>query len=228
MISTQRTLAAALLIAAAAVSEGAQAQIASEKGATRESTGKHYVLPANKDTAQWGWLDPAEKPKLVVDSGDTVSIETLSHSMDEIKPGVSVEEIVNLRLANPGGGPHSVTGPIYVNGAEPGDTLEIRIKKIVMKESGFNFNLPGKQFPTVGLLANEFPEGHVQYFKLDTKTMTTEFKPGIHPATETLPWYHRRRPRPQRAKRESRTSDPRRQRAAPALCDPGKMGPTWT
>ncbi|HXM11188.1 MAG TPA: acetamidase/formamidase family protein [Terriglobales bacterium] len=179
MIATQRTLAAALLIAAAAVGEGAQAQIASEKGTTRESTGKHYVLPANKDTTQWGWLDPAEKPKLVVDSGDTVSIETLSHSMDEIKPGVSMEEIVSLRLANPGGGPHSVTGPIYVNGAEPGDTLEIRIKKIVMKESGFNFNLPGKQFPAVGLLANEFPEGHVQYFKLDTKTMTTEFKPGI-------------------------------------------------
>jgi acetamidase/formamidase len=60
----------------------------------------------------------------------------------------------------------------------PGDTLEIRIKKIVMKESGFNFNLPGKQFPAVSLLS-EFPEGHLQYFKLDTETMTTEFKPGI-------------------------------------------------
>src|ERR1700677_820497 len=179
MIATQRTLAAALLIAAAAVGEGAQAQIASEKGTTRESTGKHHVLPANKDTVQWGWLDPAEKPKMVVDSGDTISIETLSHAIDEIKPGASIEEIVKLRLANPGGGPHSVTGPIYVNRAEPGDTLEIRIKKIVMKESGFNFNLPDKQFPAVGLLANEFPEGHVQYFKLDTKTMTPEFKPGI-------------------------------------------------
>jgi hypothetical protein len=37
-----------------------------------------------------------------------------------------------------------------VNGAEPGDTMEIRITKIVMKDSGFNFNLPGKQFPIVG------------------------------------------------------------------------------
>jgi acetamidase/formamidase len=66
-----------------------------------------------------------------------------------------------------------------VNRAEPGDTLEVRIIKIVMKGSGFNFNLPGKQFPTVGLLASEFPDGHVQYFKLDSNTMTTEFKPGI-------------------------------------------------
>ena len=179
MISSQRTLATALLIAASSVCAGAQPQNASEKGAGAKSTGKHYVLPANKDTVQWGWLDPTEKPKVVVDSGDTVSIETLSHAMDEIKPGASMEEIVKLRLANPGGGPHSVTGPIYVNGAEPGDTMEIRINNIVMKESGFNFNLPGKQFPTVGLLASEFPEGHVQYFKLDTETMTTEFKPGI-------------------------------------------------
>ena len=179
MISIQRILVAVLLIAANVVCGRAQAQTASEKGIGRESTGKHYVLPANKDTVQWGWLDPTEKPKVVIDSGDTVSIETLRHSMDEIKPGASIDEIVKLRLANPGGGPHSVTGPIYVNGAEPGDTLEICVKKIVIKDSGFNFNLPGKQFPTVGLLAYEFPEGHVQYFKLDSKTMTTEFKPGI-------------------------------------------------
>src|SRR5713226_597617 len=179
MMSSQRTLATALLIAASSVCAGAQPQNASEKGAGQKPTGKHYVLPANKDTVQWGWLDPTEKPKVVVDSGDTISIETLSHAMDEVQPGSTMDDIVKLRLANPGGGPHSVTGPIFVNGAEPGDTMEIRIKKIVMKDSGFNFNLPGKQFPTVGLLAPEFPEGRVEYFKLDTKTMTTEFKPGI-------------------------------------------------
>jgi len=150
-----------------------------KRPAAQPPEGKHYVLPANKETVQWGWLDPNEKPKLVVNSGDTVSIETLRHSLDEIKPGVSMDEIVKLRLANPGGGPHSVTGPVYVNEAEHGDTFEIRIKKIVIKDDGFNFNLPGKQFPSIGLLAAEFPEGHVQYFKLDPKTMTTEFKPGI-------------------------------------------------
>src|ERR1700674_5871190 len=179
MISAQRRMAAVIMLATGALCSAAQEKTAPEKGAGQGTPGKHYVLPANPETTQWGWLDPAEKPKLVVNSGDTVSIETLPHAMGQIKPGVSIDEIVKLRLVNPGGGPHSVTGPIYVNGAEPGDTLEIRIEKIVMKESGFNFNLPGKQFPTVGLLANEFPEGHVQYFKLDTKTMTTEFKPGI-------------------------------------------------
>jgi acetamidase/formamidase len=179
MISSQRALVAALFVAAITAFAGAEPQSVPGKDAGQKSAGKHHVLPANKDTVQWGWLDPAEKPKVVIDSGDTVSIETLSHAMDEIKPGATMEEIVKLRLANPGGGPHSVTGPIYVNGAEPGDTMEIRIVKIVMKDSGFNFNLPGKQFPTVGLLAPEFPEGHVQYFTLDSRTMTTEFKPGI-------------------------------------------------
>jgi acetamidase/formamidase len=179
MISSQRTLAAALWLAVAATCAGIQAQSRAAKETGQPASGKHHILPANKDTVQWGWLDPAEKPKVVVNSGDTVSIETLNHGMDEIKPGASIEEIVRLRLANPGGGPHSVTGPIYVNGAEPGDTMEIHIVRIVMKDSGFNFNLPGKQFPTVGLLASEFPEGHVQYFKLDPETMTTEFKPGI-------------------------------------------------
>ncbi|MGB7844118.1 MAG: acetamidase/formamidase family protein [Candidatus Acidiferrum sp.] len=179
MISPQRAMAIPLFILAGTVNANAQTKTASQKNAEQKPAGKHYVLPANKDTVQWGWLDPTEKPKVIVNSGDTVSIETLSHAMDEIKPGVPMEEIVKLRLANPGGGPHSVTGPVFVNGAEPGDTLEIRIKKIVIKDSGFNFNLPGKQFPTVGILASEFPEGHVEYFTLNHKTMTTEFKPGI-------------------------------------------------
>jgi len=140
---------------------------------------KHYVLPASKENVQWGWYDLTEKPKLTVKSGDTVSIETLSHSLGQIKPGVEMDEIVRLRKANPGGGPHSITGPIYVEGAEPGDTLEIHILKIVPNADGFNFNVPGKDFPTVGQLASEFPEGFVRYYKLDLARMQAQFKPGI-------------------------------------------------
>src|SRR5205823_5311414 len=121
--------------------------------------GKFYVLPATLDTTQWGWLDPKEPPKLVVNSGDTVAIETMMHAHNAVQPGTTLDDIVKLRLANPGGGPHSVTGPIYVNGAEPGDVLEIRIKKIVPKAFATNFHLPGAQFPTVGQLAPEFKPG---------------------------------------------------------------------
>jgi acetamidase/formamidase len=140
---------------------------------------KHHVLKATPETVQWGWLDPKEPPRLTIASGDIVSIETLMHAKDKIQKGTSMEEIVALRKANPGGGPHSLTGPIYVEGAEPGDVLEIRILKIVPKKVGTNFNLPGKDFPTIGALASQFPEGHVQYFDLDWAKKQTVFKPGI-------------------------------------------------
>jgi acetamidase/formamidase len=143
------------------------------------STPKRYRLAATLETTQWGWLDPNEPPKLTVNSGDIVAVETMMHAHDKIQPGVEMEEIVALRKANPGGGPHSLTGPIYVNGAEPGDVMEIRIQKITPKPVGFNFNLPGKEFPTIGALADEFPEGFVKYFTFDLKKRQTEFKPGI-------------------------------------------------
>jgi acetamidase/formamidase len=141
--------------------------------------GTYHVLPATLETTQWGWLDPNEKPKLVVNSGDSVAVETMMHAHNAIQPGSTMDDIVKLRLANPGGGPHSVTGPIYVNGAEPGDTMEIRIRKIVPKAFATNFHLPGSQFPTVGQLAPEFPQGFVRYYYLDWDRRQTEFKPGI-------------------------------------------------
>lgn len=149
--------------------------------------GKYHVLPATLETTQWGWLDPNETPKLVISSGDTVAIETMMHAHNAIQPGATMDDIVKLRLANPGGGPHSVTGPIAVTGAEPGDTLEIRIRKIVPKAFATNFHLPGSQFPTVGQLAPEFPTGFVRYYYLDLDKKQTEFKPGINIDLQPFP-----------------------------------------
>ena len=160
-------LFAALFVAAAAGQSDAQ-QKAPARGnhdwAPKVPAGKHHTLAATLETVQWGWLDPREKPKLTINSGDTVSIETMMHSHDKIQPGTTMEQVVELRKANPGGGPHSMTGPIYVNGAEPGDVLEIRILRIEPKAWATNFNLPGKDFPTIGALASEMPEGHIKFF----------------------------------------------------------------
>jgi len=145
-----------------------------------KSGGKQHRLAAALETVQWGWLDPKEPPKLTVDSGDVVSVETMMHSHDKVKPGITMDEIVALRKANPGGGPHSMTGPIYVNGAEPGDVMEIRILKIVPKNFAINFNLPGTEFPTIGALAPEMPNGFIKFFTLDPKKKSVEFKPGVN------------------------------------------------
>ena len=110
-----RTTAAALAFAALAFSSAASA------------AGKHHRLRATPETVQWGWLDPKEPPKLTIASGDTVSIETWMHAKDQFQPGISMEKILELRKSNPGGAFHSLTGPIFVEGAEPGDTLKVHI-----------------------------------------------------------------------------------------------------
>src|SRR5215470_4184655 len=103
----------ALLLGAAVLSAAASA----------ETAPKTYRLAATPDTVQWGWLDPKEPPKLTIESGDIVSIETLMHAKDQIQKGTTMEKIVELRKANPGGGPHSISGPIFVKGAKPGDVM---------------------------------------------------------------------------------------------------------
>src|SRR6266849_10221301 len=157
----------------------ALALAASTSVPAQQKSGKHHTLAATLETVQWGWLDPNEPPKRRINSGATVSIETMMHAHDKVKPGSTMDEIIALRKANPGGGPHSMTGPIYVEGAEPGDVLEVRIRKIVPKPFGINFNLPGKDFPTIGALAPEMPDGFIKFFTLDLKKRQAEFKPGI-------------------------------------------------
>ena len=183
MNSTNRSFIGAAVIAAIAGGAVIAQQSAPPRGshdwASRVPVGKHHTLAATLDTVQWGWLDPKETPKLTVNSGDTISIETMMHSHDKVQPGITMEQVVELRKANPGGGPHSVTGPIFVNGAEPGDVLEIRILRIEPKPFAVNFNLPGKEFPTIGALASEMPDGFIKFFTLDLQKRTAEFKPGI-------------------------------------------------
>ncbi len=183
MISTKRSFIVAAVVAVVAggavIAQQSTAPRGNHDWASKASIGKHHTLAATLDTVQWGWLDPKESPKLTVNSGDTISIETMMHSHDKVQPGMTMEQVVELRKANPGGGPHSVTGPIFVNGAEPGDVLEIRILRIEPKPFGVNFNLPGKDFPTIGALASEMPDGFIRFFTFDMQTRTTEFKPGI-------------------------------------------------
>jgi acetamidase/formamidase len=88
---------------------------------------------------------------------------------------LTIEEIKKLRTDHPGRGPHTLTGPIYIDGAEPGDTLKVNILKIVPRAYATNFNVPGMfgQFP------DQFPDGQVKYVYLDMDRNVAEFLPGI-------------------------------------------------
>lgn len=150
----------------------AQSSIAVASGAK----GKVHLLPATMETTQWGWFDNAQPPVLKIDSGDTVILETMMHSHNAVIPGRTIEEIKKLRTDHPGRGPHTVTGPIFVNGAEPGDTLKIQLNKIVPRAYATNFNVPGMfgQFP------KEYADGQVKYVYLDMDKKVAEFLPGIY------------------------------------------------
>ena len=137
--------------------------------------GKVHLLPATLETTQWGWFDNAQAPVLKVDSGDTVILETMMHSHNQVVPGRTIEEIKKLRTDHPGRGPHTVTGPIFVNGALPGDVLKVQINRIVPRAYGTNFNVPGMfgQFP------RDYADGQVKYLYLDLDRKRIEFVPGV-------------------------------------------------
>ena len=134
-----------------------------------------HLLPATLETTQWGWFDNAQPPVLRVNSGDTVALETMMHSHNQIVPGTTIEQIKKLRTDHPGRGPHTVTGPIYVEGAEPGDVLKVTINKIVPRAYAVNFNVPGM----FGEFPKEYADGQVKYLYLDWDRKITEFLPGV-------------------------------------------------
>src|SRR4051812_28268525 len=136
---------------------------------------KLWVLPATLETTQWGWFDNAQAPVLRVKSGDTIALETMMHSHNQVIPGATIEQIKKLRTDFPGRGPHTLTGPIYIEEAQPGDVLKVTLNKIVPRAYATNFNVPGMfgEFPTL------YADGQVKYLYLDLDKMTTEFLPGV-------------------------------------------------
>ncbi|RWQ31672.1 acetamidase/formamidase family protein [Mesorhizobium sp.] len=134
----------------------------------RERT-DHWHLPATAETVHWGFFSRSLPPVLRVDSGDSVTVETLTqHAGDDwqrMVAGDSGAESVfdwspeHKRVDRRGAGPanasifgrgagegfgvHIMTGPIYVRGAEPGDVLEIEFVEIRPRPSAA---FPGKAF----------------------------------------------------------------------------------
>jgi acetamidase/formamidase len=90
-----------------------------------------HVLRATPQNCFWGFFDRALPPVLTVRSGDVVHVETLTHQAGDA-PDLLMDEGVRavyegIPPSERGPGVHVMTGPIAVDGARPGDTLEVRI-----------------------------------------------------------------------------------------------------
>jgi acetamidase/formamidase len=76
-----------------------------------------------------------------------------------------------------------MTGPIYIEGAEPGDVLKVAINKIVPRAYATNFNVPGM----FGEFPNVYQDGQVKYLYLDWDRKIVEFLPGVEIPLKPFP-----------------------------------------
>jgi acetamidase/formamidase len=136
----------------------------------------HHHLHSSPETVHWGWFDAALPHVLTVASGDRVTVESLSGGPANL-PGEGFEvppELLQVHAKSqrrvPG---HILTGPIGVQGAQPGDVLEVRIIDVQLRQDwGYTFVRP---------LAGALPE-EVQAFEQIISRLDREKKTGL------LPW----------------------------------------
>jgi acetamidase/formamidase len=140
--------------------------------------GQLHTVASTAQTVRLGVFDSTLPNILEIESGDVVVYpNTWSHFLNRAQPGVSIDELAQMRRDNPGKGPHSIVGPVGVRDAEPGDVIAIHYQRLMPMDWGMNFNNPGDL--NTGALPDEFPDGQVRYFNLDLGSMTAEFLPGI-------------------------------------------------
>lgn len=143
-----------------------------------------YQLKATPATVAWGYYWSAAKPVLRIRSGDRVEIRTLLTNTPErlAAAGVKPEDIeaslkaITAEVKDKGPGGHILTGPVFVEGAEPGDALEVRILKI-------EYAIPyayNSFRPTSGVLtAEDFAQGATRIIPLDTVRNIARFSDRI-------------------------------------------------
>lgn len=139
--------------------------------------GRAHRLPATSETVRIGVIDRAHEPVLSVSSGDEVVFETLGLWGGAVTRDSTMADVLQLRERYAGGGPHSITGPVEIKGAQPGQTLRIDILDLQIADYGVNLSPPAGM--SRGLLAERFPEGYLTHFALDTRTMTTQLADGV-------------------------------------------------
>lgn len=147
-----------------------------------DARAQHQLKPTPK-TVAWGYYDASTPPVLRIKSGETVEIQTLITSSPARleSAGLPPDQVeqslrdIQKEVTNKGPGGHILTGPVYVEGAEPGDVLEVRIQAIKLAiPYAYNAFGPGR-----GFLPEDFPYPKIKIIPLDEKRMVARFSDGI-------------------------------------------------
>lgn len=138
---------------------------------------KTHELPATPETVHYGYFDYKTKFVLKVKSGDRVIVRTISAHSDYLPENPEripdgIDDI--LRIVRKGAGPHILSGPIEVEGAEPGDVLEVFIEDISLA-CDWGYNLIRSMG---GAIPEDFPYNAGRVIDLELSSMTAEIAPG--------------------------------------------------
>lgn len=148
-----------------------------------EAQSRSHELKLEPKNIHWGYYDPKVPPVLHIASGDIVRVETMvARGLERVRlAGVHEDEIppslkiVEDTVTSRGPGAHPLTGPIFVDGAAPGDSLEIHLQKIeFLHPWGVTAFLPGG-----GTLPDDFPYNGLKLVRIDEKAGTAQFAPGV-------------------------------------------------
>ena len=144
-----------------------------------------HRLEATPSTVAYGWYDAAGTPVLRIASGDIIDVDTLLTNTpagltragvpaDQIQESLkAITEQVPREKRGPGG--HILTGPVFVEGAEPGDALEVKVLSI-------DLAIPYGYNGCSGFLRENCDAagpGRTRIIQLDRAAMTATFAPGI-------------------------------------------------
>ena len=149
-----------------------------------QTAARTHQLPLTPANVHWGYYDSRLKPVLTIASGDRVNVETMvAGGLQRLRlAGATEAEIpeslkaVEKAITERGPGAHPMTGPIFVDGAMPGDTLEVRIISIdFLHNFGVNAFAPGG-----GVLPSNYPYAQLKLFRWQPGATTVEFAPGIN------------------------------------------------
>lgn len=136
----------------------------------------HHTLDASVETCHWGYFDASLAPQLTIESGDSVTISTVSGGPENLPPeGFHVPAALrDIHERSPRMVPgHILTGPVAVAGAEPGDVLAVHVDAIALgTDWGFN-----KIHPLSGTLIEDNYSPRLINIPLDAERMVG-----------TLPW----------------------------------------
>lgn len=149
------------------------------------------VLRSTPETVSWGWIAADLPPVMRVRSGQTLRIDTVTHQgintpLDPVAlfgaAGIAPHEVLQdaqdifrrVKRA-PGAGPHIITGPVYVEGARPGDMLEVRMLDIALRVP-YGINATG---PESGVVRGLAPAAVQKVIKLDSVRRVALFSDAV-------------------------------------------------